>query len=226
MIITIDGPAASGKTTIARLLAQRLNYFYLSSGLLFRGLAYVLINEYYYNEEQLLQPREKDLHDVLQPNRFMYTYDAQKQEQLFFDGTNITSLLRDKGISKYASMIATNIPVRNALAVIQYNIANNRDLVAEGRDMGSIIFPKAQIKFFLTASLEVRAKRWQSDQEKKGNKLTLDQAQEEIKSRDERDANRRVAPLCVPNDAIIIDDSMLNKEQVIIMMEQRIRKLF
>jgi CMP/dCMP kinase len=213
MIITIDGPAASGKSTLARLLAAKLGYYYLSSGLLFRGLAYVLMHEYHYHEEQFNNPREKDIQNAI--NRLEYAYDPREQEQLFFDGKNITLLLRDPQISRYSSILAPHAIVRAALNEWQHRIAASHSLVAEGRDMGSVVFPGAQVKFYLTASLEIRAQRWLKDQQSKGRSLSLAQAQEEIRSRDERDLNRSLAPLCVPQRAIIIDDSDLTKEQAL-----------
>ena len=220
MIITIDGPAASGKTTIARMLAKRLGYYYLSSGLLFRGLAYALVHEYRYNEKQLENPRKEDIERIFQEKRLVYTYASDTNEQLFLDGVNITALLHDKKFSQYSSMIAINIYVRALLAEFQHEIAKSHDLIAEGRDMGSIIFPQATIKFYLTASLAVRAERWRKDQELKGRTISLEQAEEEVKSRDERDANRILAPLSIPEGAIIIDDSNLHKDQVLAVMER------
>ncbi len=224
MIITIDGPTASGKTTVARMLAKQLGFYYLSSGLLFRGLAYVLVHEYQYQEEQIANPRAEDVTAIVAPNRFIYSYDPSSEEQLSFDGKNITPFLRDKKISDDASRLAMHPAVRNALEQLQHQIADSHNLVAEGRDMGSAVFPQAQIKFYLTASLEVRAQRWRNDQAAKGRKISFAQALEEVHSRDERDMTRLLAPLCTPQGAIIIDDSDLNQEQVLELMEQEIEK--
>jgi CMP/dCMP kinase len=223
MIITIDGPTASGKTTIARMLAQQLDYYYLSSGLLFRGLAYVLVHDFFYNPEQLKNPREQDVQKALAG--FIYRYDKQSGEQLMIHNKIITQELRSQAISQYASIIATNMMVRNALAKLQHSIANSHNIVAEGRDMGSAIFPNAHIKFFLTAALDVRAKRWQKDQKTKGKDVSFDEACNEVEIRDERDTTRAVAPLIIPEGAIILDDSNLNQEQVLEKMLQEIEKI-
>lgn len=222
MIITIDGPTASGKTTIARMLAQKLGYYYLSSGLLFRGLAYVLVQDFLYSPELINNPREHDIAKALDPSTFVYVYNHEQGEQLFVHGKNITHELRGQTLSQYASILGTHVSVRAALAALQHHIANNHDLVAEGRDMGSAIFPHAQVKFFLTASVEVRAARWQKDQNAKGKDLSLDQARIEIQTRDDRDQTRAVAPLCIPKGAIIIDDSHMPQQKVVDEMIQQI----
>lgn len=213
MIITIDGPSASGKSTIARMLANKLGFYYISSGLLFRGLAYALVHEYRYQEENLINPRPEHIEAIL--DRFKYNYDLNTHEQLFFDNKNITSFLKNPKISTYASLIGTNLDVRNALAQLQRIIADNHNIIAEGRDMGSAIFPHADLKLFLTASLDVRAQRYQKDQHAKGRAITLEQAIQEIKDRDERDANRILAPLAIAQGAIIIDDSELSQQEVV-----------
>jgi|ERR1700733_7077614 len=224
MIITIDGPTASGKTSIARLLAAKLGYYYLSSGILFRGLAYVIMHYKKYDQSQLLQLSLADIQNVIDHGKFMYAYDTVNREQVYFNHINITAHLRDAHISNYASIIAVNLNVRSELARMQHAIAQNRNLVAEGRDIGSVIFPHAAVKFFLTASESVRAQRWFNDQRALGRMLSLEQAVMEIQARDERDANRAVAPLVIPKDAIVIDNSALSKEEVVAHMQQEITK--
>jgi CMP/dCMP kinase len=224
MIITIDGPTASGKTSIARLLATKLDYYYLNSGILFRGLAYVLAYYKKYDQDQLLHAQLPAIQEIIDRGSFMYAYDTINQEQVYFNGINITPHMRDAHISNYASIIAVNLNVRSALARMQHAIAQNRNLVAEGRDMGSIIFPNAAVKFFLTASVEVRAQRWLADQRAKDRLLSLEQAAIEVQTRDERDANRTVAPLIIPQGALVIDSSTLSKEEVVARMQQEITK--
>lgn len=223
MIITIDGPSASGKTSIARMLAQQLNFYYISSGMLFRGLAYILVHEFRYTPDKLLHTRFEDVQRALDPQRLIYEYDKENAEQLFFDGVNISNQLRDKKITEYASILATQEVVRDALVQLQHRIANQHNIIAEGRDTGSIIFPQAAVKFYLTASLTVRAQRWYSDQKTKGRELSLETAHAEVQKRDERDMNRAIAPLVIPQKAVIVDDSNLSKEQVITLMLEHIK---
>lgn len=224
MIITIDGPSISGKSTIARMLAHRLHFDYLASGLLFRGLAYMLVHQCNYHESQLMNPSDADIETVLAPSNFEYRYNLQEGEQFFWRSQDITSLLADQKIGKYASIIATNQDVRNALALLQHKIADDKDIVAEGRDAGSVIFPNAYLKFFLTASIQARAERWQKNREEIGVDISIEQASKEIVERDERDTNRLIAPLRIPEDALIIDSSLLTKEQVLEQLLKAIQK--
>lgn len=224
MIITIDGPTASGKTTVARMLAHTLGYYYLSSGLLFRGLAYALIHEYDYTQQSLAHPQQEDVDRALKEGRFTYHYDAESAEQLFFDGQNIAPLLRSEFISQSASIIATDAYVRHKLIDLQHTIANAHNVVAEGRDMGTIVFPHAQVKFFLTASLDVRATRWQNDRRAHGKIISFQEALHDVQSRDERDMHRSLAPLRIPEGAALIDDSCRPKEEVLKIMIDAVKK--
>lgn len=224
MIITIDGPSISGKTSIARMLAQYLHFDYLSSGLLFRGFAYILVHQFGYHESQLSHPKINDIEAALMPSNFEYRYTREIGEQFLWQGKDITLLLSDQKIGNYASIVGTNQDVRNALAQLQHKIADDKDIVTDGRDAGSIIFPKANIKFFLTASLEVRAHRWQKNQKEIGRDIFIEQAIQEIVERDERDSNRAIAPLRIPDQAIIIDSSALTKDQVLEKLLHEVQK--
>lgn len=224
MIITIDGPSISGKTSVARMLARQLHFEYLSSGSLFRGLAYILIHQFGYHEAQLEDPKVVDIRHALRPGNLEYRYSYESGERVLWKQKDITLLLADQKIGKYASIIGTNQDIRSALAQLQHEIADDKDIVTDGRDAGSIIFPNAYIKFFLTASLEVRAERWQKNQKEIGKDISREQASQEIVERDERDSNRIIAPLRVPEHAIIIDSSDLTQKQVLQKLIQEIQK--
>lgn len=224
MIITIDGPSISGKTSIARMLAQQLHFDYLSSGLLFRGLAYILVHQFGYHESRLAEPKVSDIQAALARGNFEYRYSKEVGEQFFWHTKDITPLLTDQKIGNYASIMGTNRDVRSALAQLQHTLADNKDIVTDGRDAGSVIFPNAQIKFFLTASVQVRADRWQKNQKEIGREITKEQALQEITERDERDANRVIAPLRIPEQAIIIDSSALTKDQVLEKLLHEVQK--
>jgi cytidylate kinase len=215
MIITIDGPTASGKSTVSRILADRLSYYYICSGLIYRAIAYVLVNKYGYSPETLMAVRAEDIAQCADTNRLQYSYDGLSQERIFFDQEDITIFLKDKFVDQITSIISVNKQIRTAVTAIQRAIAADHNIVIDGRDVGSVVFPYAQIKFFVTASVAVRAERWRKDQERYHNHLSLDEAVALITQRDERDRNRAIAPLVVPNGAIVIDTSDLSKEETI-----------
>ncbi len=217
MIITIDGPTASGKSTIARMLAKDLDYYYLYSGLLFRALAYLLVNKGGYKEDSLHNPHADDVTKYFDPERFVYHYDDRFKECILFDNVDITPHLKSHFIDKMASIISTSKPVRQFLANLQRQIARRYpNIVVDGRDVGSVVFPAAIIKFFLTAPRELRAERWRQRQMKIGNNFSQEQAMEIVGERDKRDEAREEDPLLIPDDALIVDSSYLNPEETLI----------
>ena len=139
-------------------------------------------------------------------------------------GKNLTQNLKNKTIDAASSIVSTNQQVRTALLKIQRACGQRFDLVAEGRDVGSIVFPDAALKFFLTASVPIRAQRWRADQEKKGNQFSLDEATNIISERDKRDSERSVAPLVKPEGAALIDNSKLNLQATVEHMIDFLRK--
>jgi len=215
MIITIDGPVASGKSSVSRILADKLDYYYVCSGLIYRAVAYLLVNRFGYNPETLVLIKHEDLAQCTDRTRLKYSYDGLSQERIFFDHEDITVYLKDKFIDQITSIVSVNKDVRKAVTALQRDIADNHDMVIDGRDVGSVVFPHAQIKFFLTASVDVRAERWRKDQERYNHHVSHDEAVVLITERDERDKNRVVAPLVIPKNAIIIDTSDLNIQQTV-----------
>jgi cytidylate kinase len=215
MIITIDGPSASGKSTVARLVAHELGYFYIASGLIFRGLAYALMHARTYTSDTIAHAQEEDIIYCLSANRFDYRYDAPKGEHIIFENEDITSLLKVPAIDVAASVLGTNPIARTYIVECIRALSQHHDIVIDGRDCGSAMFPAAEYKFFLTASLRVRAQRWIALQEKLGKHIPLDQAMTIITERDERDKMRSIAPLHVPQGAHTIDSSAMNAKEVV-----------
>lgn len=210
MIITIDGPTASGKSSAARELAKRLGFHCLSSGSLYRALAYILIEKFGKSLEYLTGPKVEDIDTALDPQRFEYRIDTEGCGTVWFDGEDITPYLKSNEISHGASIIATHRVVRYALNALQRLLTKDFDIVVEGRDMGSEVFPHADRKFFLTALLDERAKRLQQVQKNRGVSLSVQEAKKLIQERDTRDREREIAPLIIPKDAIVIDNSALD----------------
>jgi len=214
MIIAIDGPTASGKSTIANALAQKLGMYYVATGLLYRALAYILVHHRRHNEQQLMHPKREDINWSMDPERFAYTYDKSKV-MICFQGVDITPFLKTKEIDYYASLIAADKQVREEMLTFQRAFAQQRNVVAEGRDIGSVVFPNAEFKFFITASPQERARRWQQDQLKKGKQYSFEESLKTITERDRRDSERTVSPLKVTKEAIIIDTTTLTKEETL-----------
>jgi cytidylate kinase len=224
VVITIDGPTASGKSTVGRMLAKELGYYYVYSGLLYRALAYLLIQNRNYTEQNLHAPTHTDLATYFDVNRFVYKYDDQFKERVFFDGQDITPHLKMSIIDRSASILSLNQKVREAVTLFQQKVAQRFDVVVDGRDAGTIVFPDADYKFFLTASLSVRAERWSAQQAQMGNDFSLSDAIAGIAERDMRDEQRDIAPLHVADGAIVIDNSDLTINQTLETMLQYIQK--
>lgn len=224
MIITIDGPTGSGKSSAARGLAERLNFYCLSSGFLYRALAYVLLNHFGYTKETLSNATEEDISKALDPNNFKYEMSVQSCGVVTFKGHDITGFLKSDVVSQGASIIATNELVRQKLTDLQRALAKNKDFILEGRDSGSVVFNDADVKFYLTAELGKRAERWQEVQKKRGEEITFQQAKEHIKERDTRDQEREISPLIIPKEAIVLDNSYLNQTETLDAMIDVINK--
>lgn len=219
-IITIDGPVASGKSTIARKLAHTLGFYYLYSGLWYRALAYLWMCEHTLEQMNDAAVTLWMAHATLQG--LSYAIDAQGADHMLLDGIDITAQLHTATIDEAASRLSTFKPVRAWINHTMHQLAHEHNVVADGRDMGSDVFPDATLKIFLTADMAVRAERWRGKQRKQGNIFTLEQACASIKERDDRDANRAIAPLRIPADAHVIYNNGNDPQAVV----QELRKLF
>lgn len=218
MVITIDGPTASGKSSAAQLIARKFSWYYLNSGLLYRSIAYLLMTNKGYTLEQLKNPRDIDLEIFLDQAKLIYKQDATGNPHIVFDNRDITECLKNSKIDQAASIVSADQKVRDKLLIFQRQLAQLHNLVTDGRDMGTVVFPHADFKFFLTASIDARAARWMHDQQLSGNKVSIDKAIFEINMRDDRDSKRFIAPLKVPDDAIIIDNSSMSVAETVDVM--------
>ena len=214
-IVTIDGPAGAGKTTISRLLSKKLGCVYVDTGALYRGAAYEIQRQGidWENDDALENfLKNLDLNFLMEKNSLI----------LISSGIDITDCIRTPEISMLASASSAKPQVRKALLGIQRNIAETKDAVFEGRDMGTVVFPGAQYKFFLFADLSVRAKRRYNEMQDVTK--DINKVQEEMEIRDENDSQRQTAPLKPAKDAIQIDASFLTIEQVVEKMMKSIEK--
>jgi len=215
MIITIDGPTASGKSTTARAIAQELGILYINSGLFYRVIAYVLIRQEKYTSQQLSHIQLEDIEHILSLDKLTYIFSSQDGEHIIYLDDDITPLLKNGSIDQGASIVSTRGVVREEVNKVIRRLAHTQSIIIDGRDCGTVIFPHADYKFYLTAVLKTRASRWQADQVAKGNIYTIEQAVEQITQRDGRDSSREVAPLAIPEHAVVIDDTNISKEQVV-----------
>jgi cytidylate kinase len=204
-IVTIDGPSGSGKGTIAQLLAKRLGWHYLDSGALYRVLGLIV-------ERSGISPDSKhSLADMAKRMRLSFN-DAGL---ITLDGEDVSQLIRSEAVANNASRVAAVGEVRRALLDWQRDYLSPPGLVADGRDMGSVVFPGADLKIFLTASAEERAMRRYKQLLEKGLNVNLADLTADIERRDERDRNRAIAPLVAPAGALELDGTHLSIEQVL-----------
>jgi len=214
-IITIDGPAGAGKTTISNLLARKLGCVYVDTGALYRGVAYEINKQKIDWEKD--EPLEKflkhlDLNFIMEQGALVLT-SSQK---------DITPYIRSPEISMLASATSARPQVRSALLDIQRSIAQTKDAVFEGRDMGTVVFPDAQYKFFLFADLSIRAKRRYEEMPEK--QKDLQRVQQEMEKRDTNDSRRKEAPLMAAPDAVKIDSTCLTIAEVVDEIMKNIQK--
>ncbi len=227
MIITIDGPAASGKSSVARRVAKELGVYYLHTGLLYRTTAYVL-SEMLKREGPLTRELFEQYSKIIKPRDLTFlkkiTYDYGKDAEngadnkdierayIFFDGKDITDNLYDASLDQISSIVSENKYVREGLLQVQRDIGSKYDIVADGRDCGSVLFPDADYKFYLTADVSTRAQRLMTDEDRGELKKDFEKAKQELEQRDKRDSQREVAPLTIPDGATVIDNSDLTLE--------------
>jgi cytidylate kinase len=214
LLITIDGPAGAGKTTVSRALADRLGYRYIDTGALYRGVALAA-------KIQGIDPQsDADLKQLCNGLKLAFVVNEEGL-RLISNGQDISERIRTPEITMLASAVSARPVVREYLLDLQKEMGNEKAVVFEGRDMGTVVFPTADIKFFLDASTRKRAKR-RFDELKSKNGQTLDEVERDIQQRDQNDSTREVAPLTPARDAIIIDSTDLTAEQVVELMVSHI----
>ena len=216
--IAIDGPAGAGKSTIAKNLAKELGYHYVDTGAIYRTVAYFL---------DLWGVSPKDVDGV---TRYIdeltvgIEYDAEGKQHMIMNGMDVTDDIRSQDISQKASLVSAHAVVRDMLLDMQRDVAKKHNVIMDGRDIGTVVLPRATVKIFLTASAEVRAERRTAELQAKGQKADYATILKEIQQRDHQDSTRAIAPLKQAHDAILVDSSNLDVEGVMAEIKRIVRE--
>lgn len=206
--VAIDGPAGAGKSTIAKLVAKEKGYAYVDTGAMYRGLAiHFLENGIEAEEKEKIAEACKDADVTIR-------YE-DGQQQVYLNGKNITAKLREEAVGNMASKSSAIPEVRAKLLELQRELARKEDVIMDGRDIGTCVLPDADVKVFLTASVETRAKRRYDELVEKGVACDLEEIARDIAERDERDSTREIAPLKQAEDAVLVDSSHMTIEEVV-----------
>jgi cytidylate kinase len=213
LTIAIDGPAGSGKSSVARRVAAMLDYLYLDSGAMYRALALKALEQKApLGDEAPLEALAKDTHIELKPPTPELEV-AGAKNRVFLDRREVTREIRTSEVAQAASRLATIAGVRRVLVAEQQRAGSGGGIVMEGRDIGTVVFPNAELKIFLDASPEVRAERRWKEHGEKGEAFTLEEVVEEVRERDRRDRERKVSPLVRASDAVLVDNTAMGIEE-------------
>ena len=204
--VAIDGPAGAGKSTVAKAVAAKRNFIYVDTGAMYRTMAlYFLRKGIDKNDEAAVNRACREVSITI-----AYENDVQ---QVFLNGENVSGLIRTEEVGNMASATSGYLPVREKLVELQKEMARNSDVVMDGRDIGTVVLPQADVKIFLTAAPESRARRRLLELEGRGQKTDFETVLRDIVQRDEQDRNRPIAPLRQAEDAVLLDTSQLNLEE-------------
>lgn len=206
--VAIDGPAGAGKSTIAKLVAKEKGYIYVDTGAMYRGLAIHFL-------DKGIKPGETDkVIEACKDAEVTIAYEDGVQH-VYLNGTDISSRLRNEEVGNMASVTSAIPEVRKKLLELQQNLAKTQNVIMDGRDIGTCVLPDADVKVYLTASVETRAKRRYQELQEKGEDCNLEEIAHDIEERDHRDMTREIAPLKQAEDAVLIDSSDMTIDEVV-----------
>ena len=206
IVVAIDGPAGAGKSTIAKLVAEKLGYAYIDTGAMYRSVAWKFLQTGKDFDEALVSSLAKTMVIEFKPEASV--------NRVFVDGAEVTDAIRSAEVTANVSRVAAIGAVREAMVAQQRRMGESGGVLMDGRDIGTVVFPNAQLKIFLTASVEERALRRYKELMAKGQDVDLAQLKEDIASRDKQDSERAISPLRQAEDAVLLDTSHMNIEQV------------
>ena len=206
--VAIDGPAGAGKSTIAKLVAKEKGYIYVDTGAMYRGLAIHFL-------DKGIQPQETEkVIEACKDAEVTIAYEDAVQH-VYLNGKDISSRLRNEEVGNMASVTSAIPEVRKKLLELQQNLAKTQDVIMDGRDIGTCVLPGADVKIYLTASVETRAKRRYDELKEKGEDCNLEEIAHDIEERDHRDMTREIAPLKQAEDAVLVDSSDMSIDEVV-----------
>ncbi|MCM8758682.1 MAG: (d)CMP kinase [Candidatus Omnitrophica bacterium] len=217
-VIAIDGPAGAGKSTVAKMVAEKLGFLYVDTGAMYRALTFKALKQKLdlKNKKELIDMAKKSTIELLQ---------VKGSYKVFLDGQDVTEEIRTEEISKNSHFVACIPEIRELLWNIQRSYREHNDIVMEGRDIGTIVFPDAQLKIFLDASIEERTKRRHSQLKQQGIDIDIETLRQEIIKRDEKDSKRDIAPLKKHPNAIVIDTTNMTIEEEVTLIIDLYKKI-
>ncbi len=217
-VVAIDGPAGSGKSTVAKLLAARLDFAYLDTGAMYRSITLKAVRQgLNLEDEEVLAEMARNTRIDLQGN-------PQRGLKVFLDGEDVSEEIRTLEVTNQTFYIARAPKVRAVMVDLQRKIGASADVVIEGRDIGTVVFPGARFKFYLDASVQERAGRRFSEFQEKGKDVTLEQVMDDVRRRDEADFTRAVGPLKKAEDAVVIDSTCMSVGEVVETMARHVEE--
>ena len=216
MIITLDGPSGTGKSTLAKLIAQKLNFKFLNTGMIYRSITY------YFLKHNIYPSDEQKIHENLQNINIKIEF-INNNQNIIINDLNCTEFVSTKDVQSNVSLFSQILPIRKKVLDVQRGFATTNNIVVEGRDIGSEVFPNADYKFYVDCNVEVRAQRRYADLVASGQKITLDEVIKSLKNRDYLDMNRKHSPLKKPEGAMLIDTSHNSIEETLNIMLTNIK---
>ncbi len=211
LTIAIDGHSSTGKSTLAKELAACLGYIYVDSGAMYRAVALKALRHGWVSKELGIQ--EENIINALESLKITFSVNSQGQSITMLNNENVEDAIRTMEVSNVVSQVSKLIPVRRRLVALQQKMGEQGGVVMDGRDIGTVVFPKADLKIFMTASDEVRALRRKAELDSKGQDYSLNEVLENLKSRDKSDMERADSPLIAASDARILDNSEINRKE-------------
>ena len=211
LTIAIDGHSSTGKSTLAKELAACLGYIYVDSGAMYRAVALEALRHGWVSKELGIQ--EENIINALEGLKITFSVNSQGQSITMLNNENVEDAIRTMEVSNVVSQVSKLIPVRRRLVALQQKMGDQGGVVMDGRDIGTVVFPKADLKIFMTASDQVRALRRKAELDSKGQDYSLNEVLENLKSRDKSDMERADSPLIAASDARILDNSEINRKE-------------